>query len=54
MDQIDYEVGDKVVNKDMPHEVLGTCTGFLHNNTCIEIDDVCFGGIQFFQKAIEI
>jgi hypothetical protein len=48
---IDYKIGDIVVNKDNPNKEIGECTGFLHNNTCVEIDGKCYGGRIFFMKS---
>ena len=49
--KINYDIGDDVVNKDNPYKVLGKCTGFCHNNTCIEIDGSCWGGKYYFEKS---
>ena len=38
---INYTIGDKVSSYDNPDKIIGTCTGFVHNNTCIEIDGRC-------------
>jgi hypothetical protein len=48
---IDYKIGDILVNKDNPNKEIGKCTGFLHNNTCVEIDGKCYGGRIFFMKS---
>jgi hypothetical protein len=49
--QINYQIGDRVVSYHNPDKILGTCTGFVHNDTCIEIDGKCWGGIDYFLKA---
>ncbi len=49
-DFIDYQIGDKVMSKTEQKE-LGTCTGFRHNNTCVDIDGKCWGGKVYFQKS---
>jgi hypothetical protein len=48
---INYTIGDEVVAKDIPHKVIGKCTGFAHNDTCIEINGSCWGGKYFFMKS---
>lgn len=48
---INYTIGDKVCSYDNPYKIIGTCTGFVHNNTCIEIDGKCWGGKYYFLKA---
>jgi hypothetical protein len=48
---INYKIGDDVVAKDNPTKVIGKCTGFAHNDTCIEIDGSCWGGKYFFMKS---
>lgn len=48
---INYDVGDEVTSYDNPNEILGVCTGFRHNNTCIDIDGKCWGGKQYFVKS---
>lgn len=48
---IDYKIGDEVTSYDNPNKILGTCTGFTHNNTCILIDGKCWGGKQYFMKS---
>lgn len=48
---INYQIGDDVVAKDHPTKVIGKCTGFAHNDTCIEIDGSCWGGKYFFMKS---
>ena len=50
-DPIDYKIGDKVVAKGLPNNILGICTGFVHNDTCVEIDGVCYGGKYHFQRS---
>jgi hypothetical protein len=51
MTDIDYKIGDEVVSKENPTKVIGKCTGFVHNNTCIEIDGKCYGGRTYFMKS---
>ena len=48
---IDYAIGDEIVNKDSPDKIIGICTGFLHNETCIVIDGSCYGGRTYFMKS---
>lgn len=48
---INYKIGDKVVSKEEPNKILGTCTGFTHGNTCILIDGKCWGGKEYFMKS---
>ena len=48
---INYKIGDKVVSENNPDKVLGICTGFAHDNSCIEIDGKCWGGKNYFMKA---
>lgn len=48
---LDYEIGDEIVNKENPDKILGICTGFAHNNSCIEIDGKCWGGKYYFMKS---
>lgn len=48
---IDYKIGDIVVSKESPNKEIGICTGFRHNNTCIEIDGKCYGGRTYFEKS---
>jgi hypothetical protein len=48
---INYQIGDDVVAKEHPTKVIGKCTGFAHNDTCIEIDGNCWGGKYFFMKS---
>lgn len=48
---INYEIGDELVNKDNPDKVIGICTGFRHNNECVDIDGTCWGGKTFFMKS---
>jgi hypothetical protein len=48
---IDYKINDYVVAKEEPTKVLGRCSGFTHDNTCILIDGACFGGKDFFMKS---
>ena len=35
---VNYKIGDDIVAKEHPTHVIGKCTGFVHNNTCIEIN----------------
>lgn len=51
MEQIDYKIGDVLVNKDNPNKEIGVCTGFRHNDTCVDIDGKCFGGKYYFMKS---
>ena len=48
---INYKIGDKVVSENNPDKVLGICTGFAHDNSCIEIDGKCWGGKNYFMKS---
>ena len=48
---IDYKVGDEVVAKHDPNKILGVCTGFAHNNSCIVIDGKTKGGKHYFMKS---
>lgn len=48
---INYQIGDKISSYSYPDKIIGTCTGFVHNNTCIEIDGKCWGGKNYFMKA---
>lgn len=48
---VNYTIGDKVSSYTNPDKIIGTCTGFVQNNTCIEIDGKCWGGINYFMKA---
>ena len=47
---IDYEIGDKITSIDNP-KVIGTCTGFMHDNTCVTMNNKCWGGKYYFRKA---
>ena len=46
---VNYKVGDKVVPKDNPEKIYGTCTGF--ENGCVFIDGKNYGGMYFFMKS---
>jgi hypothetical protein len=48
--KINYTIGDKVASIHNPDKVIGTCTGFIHNDTCIMIDEKCWGGKYYFTK----
>ena len=48
---IDYNIGDEIVSKDNQDKIIGICTGFMHNNTCIQIDGKCWGGRIYFMKS---
>jgi|LakMenEpi03Aug12_release.lakeMendotaPanAssembly.Ray.scaffolds.fasta_scaffold530376_3 hypothetical protein len=48
---VDYNVGDTLVSKDNPNKEIGICTGFTHENTCVEINGKCFGGKTYFMKS---
>ena len=47
---VNYKIGDEIVAKEHPTHVISKCTGFVHNNTCIEINGKCWGGKYFFKK----
>ncbi len=49
--EIDYKIGDQVVSKTNPDHIIGICTGFTTDNTCIEIDGKCWGGKIYFKRA---
>lgn len=49
--EIDYQIGDPVVSKQNPDCIIGICTGFTHDDTCIEIDGKVYGGKNYFKKA---
>jgi hypothetical protein len=51
---IDYKIGDILVIKDHPNKEIGKCTGFLHNNTCVEIDGKAFQSVcnQFLMDLL--
>jgi len=38
---VNYKIGDEIVAKEHPTHVISKCTGFVHNNTCIEINGKC-------------
>jgi hypothetical protein len=48
---IDYNVGDILVSKENPNKEIGICTGFSHNDTCVNINDKCWGGRTHFMKS---
>lgn len=48
---IDYKIGDTLVSKDYQNEEIGICTGFRHNETCVEINGKCYGGKDYFMKS---
>lgn len=48
---INYKVGDEVVLKEHPNNIVGICTGFAHNNSCIIIDGKVHGGKHYFMKS---
>ena len=48
---VNYKAGDEVVSMENPYKVLGICTGFTHDNTCILIDGKCWGGKVYFEKS---
>lgn len=47
---IDYKIGDKVASIHNPDSIIGTCTGFTHDDSCILIDGNCWGGKYYFTK----
>jgi len=51
MNIINYKIGDMVCSYDNPDKIIGICTGFVHKDTCIEIDGKCWGGKDYFLKA---
>lgn len=51
-DPIDYKIGDKITSKS--GGVSGICTGFTHDDTCVEIDGRVCGGKDYFEKDINI
>lgn len=48
---VDYSIGDTVVSKTDGSKIVGICTGFRHDDTCIEINGKCYGGKSYFRKA---
>ena len=48
---INYQVGDDIVAKEQPEKVIGKCTGFSDDDTCIVIDGKVWGGKYFFMKS---
>lgn len=48
---IDYCIGDIVMNDN--GTIIGKCTGFAHDDTCIKIDGKCWGGKYYFHRAEE-
>lgn len=48
---INYAIGDYVTSYDNPNKIIGICTGFTHDNTCILIDGKCWGGKEYFMKS---
>jgi hypothetical protein len=48
--KIDYSIGDTIVSKTFSGKPIGICTGFRHNDTCIDIDGTCWGGKYYFMK----
>lgn len=48
---INYKIGDEVVSIENPNKILGVCTGFTHDNTCILIDGKCWGGKEYFMAS---
>jgi hypothetical protein len=48
---INYIKGDEIVSKDNPNKIIGVCTGFTENNTCILINKKCWGGKIYFMKS---
>ncbi len=46
---LDYNIGDTIIND--AGNTLGVCTGFRHNDTCVDIDGKCYGGKYYFHKA---
>ncbi len=48
--KINYKIGDKVASIHNPDSVIGTCTGFTHDDSCILIDGKCWGGKDYFTK----
>ncbi len=51
---VNYEVGDFVASKLSPDNVIGQCTGFTADDTCIVVDGKCRGGKFYFEKATTI
>lgn len=52
--KIDYKINDILVSKYNVNKEIGVCTGFLHNNTCVEINGKCYGGKNYFIKSEKI
>jgi hypothetical protein len=48
---IDYNIGDVLVSKENPNKEIGVCTGFMHNDTCVDINGKCWGGRTYFMKS---
>ena len=44
----DYELGDTLMNDS--GKPVGVCTGFSHDDTCVDIDGRCWGGKYYFHK----
>ena len=51
--EINYNIGDTLVSKDRPNHEIGICTGFRHNDTCVDINGECYGGKTYFMKSEE-
>lgn len=47
--KINYYIGDNVCSK-INGKLLGKCTGFTHDDTCVVIDGKVFGGKSYFEK----
>ena len=48
---IDYNIGDTLVSREKPNKEIGICTGFRHNDTCVDINGQCWGGRTYFIKS---
>lgn len=48
---IDYNIGDTLVSRENPIKEIGICTGFRHNDTCVDINGKCYGGRTYFMKS---
>lgn len=47
--EINYTIGDNVCSK-INGKLLGKCTGFTQDDTCVVIDGYVFGGKSYFEK----
>ena len=48
---VNYKIGDEIVSVENPNKILGVCTGFTEDNTCVLINGSCWGGKQYFMKS---